>query len=59
MTYKRGRESRHNLNPARTLDVAFLLSNEQVSWPTELLAKFEGLITAASAAVHWDGNCLG
>ena len=59
VTYKRGGESKHNLVPARALDVAFLLSNGQVSWSAELLAKFAGLIKAASRGVRWGGDWPG
>ena len=56
VTYKRGGESRHNLVPARALDVAFLLANGQVSWSAELLGRFARLMKAASAAVRWGGD---
>ena len=58
VTYKRGGESKHNLVPARALDVAFLLSNGQVSWSAELLAKFAGLMKRA-AGVRWGGDWPG
>ena len=56
VTYKRGGESKHNLVPARALDVAFLLDNGQVSWSAELLAKFAGLMKAANPIVRWGGD---
>ena len=59
VTYKRGGESKHNLVPARALDVAFLLSNGQVNWSAELLAKFAGLMKAASKVVRWGGDWPG
>jgi peptidoglycan L-alanyl-D-glutamate endopeptidase CwlK len=59
VTYKRGGESKHNLVPARALDVAFMLSNGQVSWSAELLAKFAGLMKEASKVVHWGGDWPG
>jgi peptidoglycan L-alanyl-D-glutamate endopeptidase CwlK len=59
VTYKRGGESKHNLVPARALDVAFLLSNGQVSWSAELLAKFAALMKAASKVVRWGGDWPG
>ena len=55
VTYKRGGESRHNLVPARALDVAFLLDNGQVSWSAELLAQFAGLMKR-TAGVRWGGD---
>lgn len=58
VTYKRGGESKHNTMPARALDVAFLLSNGQVSWSAELLTKFAQLMKAADARVGWGGDWL-
>ena len=59
VTYKRGGQSKHNLVPARALDVAFLLSSGQVSWSAELLAKFAALVKAASTVVRWGGDWPG
>ncbi|GAA4027980.1 hypothetical protein GCM10022409_10010 [Hymenobacter glaciei] len=56
VTYKRGGESKHNAVPARALDVAFLLSNGQVSWSAKLLTKFAQLMKAADARVGWGGD---
>ena len=56
VTYKRGGESKHNLVPARALDVAFLLDNGQVSWSAELLRRFAELMKAANSAVRWGGD---
>lgn len=59
VTYKRGRESKHNLLPARALDVAFLLANGQISWSAELLGKFAQLMKAANPVVRWGGDWPG
>lgn len=59
VTYKRGGESKHNLVPARALDVAFLLAGGQVSWSAELLRRFAQLMKAASPAVRWGGDWPG
>ncbi len=56
VTYKRGGQSRHNLVPARALDVAFLLSNGQVRWSRELLGQFARLMKAESTVVRWGGD---
>ncbi|RTQ45850.1 M15 family peptidase [Hymenobacter gummosus] len=58
VTYKRGGESKHNLVPARALDVAFLLANGQVSWSAELLARFAALMKRAPG-VRWGGDWPG
>ena len=59
VTYKRGGESKHNRLPAQALDVAFLLSNGEVSWSALLLSKFARLMKAADARVHWGGDFPG
>ena len=59
VTYKRGGESKHNLLPSRALDVAFLLSDGEVSWSGLLLSKFARLMKAADARVHWGGDWPG
>lgn len=59
VTYKRGGESKHNLLPARALDVAFLLVDGEVSWSGLLLSKFARLMKAADARVHWGGDFPG
>ncbi|MFD2717450.1 M15 family metallopeptidase [Hymenobacter monticola] len=59
VTYKRGGKSKHNLLPARALDVAFLLADGEVSWSGLLLSKFARLMKAADARVHWGGDFPG
>ena len=59
VTYKRGRESKHNLLPSRALDVAFLLADGSVSWSGLLLSKFARLVKAADARVRWGGDFPG
>ena len=59
VTYKRGGESKHNVLPARALDVAFLLPDGSVSWSGLLLSKFARLVKAADARVHWGGDWPG
>ncbi|GAA4382109.1 M15 family metallopeptidase [Hymenobacter koreensis] len=56
VTYKRAGESKHNQRPAEALDVAFMLSNGQVSWSAELLRRFAQLMKAANANVRWGGD---
>ena len=59
VTYKRGGESNHNKRPTPALDVAFLLSDGEVSWSGLLLSKFARLMKAADARVHWGGDWPG
>ena len=56
VTYKRGGQSKHNMLPARALNVAFLLANGQVSWSSELFKRFAPLMKAVGPTVRWGGD---
>ncbi|WP_081910567.1 M15 family metallopeptidase [Hymenobacter sp. APR13] len=56
VTYKQGGASKHNRQPAEALDVAFMLSNGQVSWSAELLRRFAQLMKQANPAIRWGGD---
>jgi len=56
VTYKRGGQSNHNLQPTPALDVAFMLADGSVSWSGLLLSKFAWLMKAADARVRWGGD---